>query len=338
MKLKQLKGMDFSEDKIARAVKDKKALALVLQYGFGCKLACQMCYASKGEEIKKFKQKSSSSSMLSLYDYMELIKDAKKAGIEAVHVSGEGDPMESMEFFDLIELIREHELQPVVYSHGLDVNRGVAKFFRKLGVSFIGKCHSFESRINDELVGKELYSYMRAGDPAVPAHIKYLMDEGMHLKNMLGVNCIINSKNFGEVPAMWRWMRKNLIVPMMEFVVPSGFALDHPELDISEDKRKFIHEQIYNLDRGLGIDYEFSMGPYPGDRKCDSRPLLMIDLFGNARVCASSYVPFGNVRESSLPELVAKHYEIEEVLDRKHKNNGVYCECSKYCESQQCKK
>ncbi|MBU1165264.1 radical SAM protein [Patescibacteria group bacterium] len=325
-----LVGMDFTDVEIKKAVKKNKALALALQYGYNCSLNCRMCYAAKGEELKKLI--FGSVTKLSFKEYDNLFLHAKKIGIKSVYISGEGEPMHNVnEFFKLVELINKNQLTPIVFTNGTNINRQVAKKINKYNISIIGKLLSFNPKNNNNLVGNNnAYKYLKVGGYSVPSHIKYLIEEGLAKQNRLAVNCIVNKLNYVEIPKIWKWMRDQNIIPFMEFIVLSGNAKNNLEIDVAEKQRISICKKIYNLDQKLGYQYKYSLGPFIGHRKCDSRPLLMIDLFGNCRVCACTYFSIGDIRKESLSFLIKKNYEIEKQLNRTYKNDSVFCECAKY--------
>ncbi|MBT7902554.1 radical SAM protein [Candidatus Woesearchaeota archaeon] len=325
-------GMDFSQQQMEGAVKNKNALVLGLQYGHGCELACIMCYAAEGKEILQMVG-SDNPKPLSLDDYARMFGQAKDIGIDAVHISGEGDPLINLdEFFDLLSLAREHDLLPVVYSHCAKVDRDIAKRLDEFGASVIGKLHSLNPKINEFLVGNsDVYNYVQVGGGWIPENMLFLMERGLGEQNRLGANCIVMSANYSEAENVWEFMRSQSIIPMMEFMVLSGNAKDYYKMDVGAADRVKLHRRIYELDQSMGLEYDFSLGPFLGHRKCDSRPIILLDLFGNARLCVSSYEEFGNFRDQELGELVESHYRLEESLGRNYGNEGVFCECAKYC-------
>jgi MoaA/NifB/PqqE/SkfB family radical SAM enzyme len=327
-------GSKISDSEKKEALINKKALTLVLFFGYGCELACPMCYAGINSEVKKLLR--STDKMLNFDEYRNILIAAKKQGIKYVGISGEGDPLINIDkFFKLVTLINEQELIPIVETNGVKIDKNVAEQLYKKGVSVIGKCHSFNPSINNYLVGKnDVYQYEKIDNISVPSHIKHLIDVGMTVENRLGINTVITTKNNDEVENIWEWERKNNIIPFMEFIVHLGYAKENTFLDIPEKMRMEIHNKIYALDKKLGYSYDFSLGLYPGDRTCDNRTIIMIDMFGNSKLCACSYLSIGNIREDSFDDLIKKHYQVEEDLGRKYLNDSVYCECERYNQSQ----
>jgi MoaA/NifB/PqqE/SkfB family radical SAM enzyme len=328
-----LKGINHSPIEVKAALEEKRALSLVLQYGYGCTLACKMCYAGVGTEMAKMhKPLDVKSNELSLDEYDHIIGQAKDAGIKSVYISGEGEPMTNRdEFIELIKIVTSHDLSPVVFTNGLYIDQAFAKTLSNCNVSVIGKCHSFSPSINNYIVGDDTqYTYSLFHGEKVPDHIIYLHNAGLAEKDQLGMNTIVTSNNYDEIEKIWLWSRKLNIFPFMEFIVHAGYADQSSDLDISADKREHIHRRVHALDQELGFKYDLSLGPYLGNRTCDSRILLTIDLFGIVRVCACTYYPFGNIREESLHYFIKKHYQVEEELGRCHTNDTVYCECERF--------
>lgn len=329
-----LLGSSFSDSEKEYALSNKKALTLVIYFGYGCELSCPMCYAGVTSEVKKLLRPTDK--MLNFNEYRDILIAAKNHGIKNVGISGEGDPLINVDnFFKLVTLIIEQGLAPIVETNGVKIDQNVAKKLYETGVSVIGKCHSFNTSINNYLVGKnDVYEYVEIDGAMVPSHIKYLMNVGMTEVNRLGINTVINIKNYDEIEKMWEWERKNNIIPFMEFMVSLGYARKNSFLDIPEKMRLEMHKKIYELDNKLGFSYDFSLGLYPGERTCDNRTIIMIDMFGNSKLCACTYFPLGNIREESLDDLVKKHYQVEEELGRTYSNDSVYCECQRYNQSQ----
>lgn len=328
-----LKGIYHPPDEVKAALEEKRALSLVLQYGFGCTLACRMCYAGVGEEMQKMHDHLGEKfDALTLPEYDDIIGQAKAEGIQSVYVSGEGEPMASRdEFTELINLIAAHGLTPVVFTNGLNIDQEYAGFLSSRNVSVIGKCHSFSPATNNYIVGDETqYTYNQFHGAEVPDHIIYLHKAGLAEKSQLGMNTIVTRKNYHEIEKIWLWCRQLGIFPFMEFIVHSGYADHVSDLDISAQEREAIHKKVHALDQELGFEYQLSLGPYLGNRTCDSRLLLTVDLCGVVRVCACTYYPVGNVRDESVHSLIKKHYQVEENLGRRHTNDTVFCECERF--------
>jgi MoaA/NifB/PqqE/SkfB family radical SAM enzyme len=328
-----LNGIFHPPDEVKAALDEKRALNLVLQYGYGCTLACQMCYAGVGEEMLKMHDRLGvNSAKLSLHEYTQIIGEAKLEGMKSVYVSGEGEPMTDRdEFTELIKIIADHDLTPVVFTNGLYIDEDFARTLCGHNVSVIGKCHSFSPALNNEIVGDDSqYSYSQLHGERVPDHIIHLYNAGLAEKNQLGMNTIVTRKNYAEIEKIWLWCRELGIYPFMEFIVHAGYGQHAAALDISGREREAIHKKVHALDQELGYEYDLSLGPYLGNRTCDSRILLTIDLFGIVRVCACTYYPIGDIREESLAYFVKKHYQVEEELGRRHTNDTVFCECERF--------
>jgi|GEM_PF-5198283 len=324
-----LKWMDFSRAELDEAIANERALALGLFYGYGCELACRMCYASTGGEVKNMVG-DQPLKRLAAEEYDDLLDQAVEHGIKVVGISGEGEPMMNTEgFFDLVGRIRDRRLGIVVETNGVKIDREVAERLRDCGASVIGKCFSLDPAKNDYMVGKTgVYEYVELDGARVPSHIKHLIDVGMAADCRVGVNTVITSDNHEEVETIWRWMREHDLIPYMEFMVHLGYAKNGQE-DLTDDARLEIHERVRALDARLGYDYPLSLGLYPGPRTCDNRFVAMIDLFGNSKVCACTYFPIGNIRDDRLDQIIARHYEIEHKLGRVYANDSVRCECEK---------
>jgi MoaA/NifB/PqqE/SkfB family radical SAM enzyme len=265
-------------------------------------------------------------------EYDDIVGQAKNHGVKSVYISGEGEPITHRdEFIELIQIVISHDLTPVVFTNGLQIDQDFAHTLSGLNVSVIGKCHSFSPEVNNYIVGDDQqYGYQLFHGQQVPDHIVFMHNAGMAEKHQLGMNTIVTGKNYNEIEKIWLWCREVGIYPFMEFIVHAGYAHHNPEMDISIQQREAIHKKVHALDQQLGFEYDLSLGPYLGNRTCDSRILITVDLFGVVRVCACTYYPIGNIREESLESLIKKHYQVEEDLGRRHTNDTVFCECEKF--------
>lgn len=326
-KIPEVEGLRYSKEEIDYAVEKRKLLVLYIAYNTRCNLACPFCSTERGErEGKELAQKGLEAPLLNFQEIKKLIMDGARMGANAVCFYGEGEPLLDKElFFRAVERIREHGMTPVLYTNGTLIDCQTAKRLFESKVSIVAKLYSLKSGVNELLTGeKHIYRYAKQGGACVPSYIKHLLEAGYKGTNRFALHTVVIKKNYPEIEEIWKWEREQGIIPHMDFLYAPM------DLDISKEQREMLSKKIWELDKELGYDYEFSTGSRLGHGKCDMRATLFIGPRGFGRVCFATYRFLGNAREAPLSRIYGQKLAADKNLNRYCDQNCVYCDCYKF--------
>lgn len=187
-----------------------------------------------------------------------------------------------------------------MFTNGTLVTKEVAKKLFDLNVFIIPKLNSFIPRVQDYLAGaKGAYQKMRRG-------LENLMNAGFNKTepSRLSLESIICRKNYKEIPDIFRFCRKNNIIPYIELVTFKGRAKENTDLAITREEAKKLFYDILKIDRE---EFGFDWIPIPPIIATTCRKLLYnmyIDCQGNVKPCVAVDVYAGNVRSKSLKEML----------------------------------
>lgn len=326
MKPPKLVGYEFDKSEIEGAVKNKKLLALLLAYNTKCNLHCPFCFTQSGKKaICELKKQKISTDLLNFEGLKRIIDNGIELGIKSVVFWGEGEPLLDKElFFSLVKYANKKKLTPVLFTNGTKIDKKTAKLLFENNVSVVGKLHSLNPKINKYLTGdrNDLYKYIEFDSILAPSYIKYLLDAGYKNTNRFALQTVVTSKNYDEIAELWKWNRERGIIPYTDFLyLPS-------DLDVSKEKRIELQKKIWKLDKELGYNYDFFIGPHLGPKgACDNRANLYIGAHGIARLCGATYVFLGNARKESLKDILSKKIEADKKFCRYLGKECAYCDC-----------
>ncbi|MCX6821774.1 MAG: radical SAM protein [Candidatus Aenigmarchaeota archaeon] len=329
----ELRGYEFSKKKIEDAKKDGKLLLLFLAYNENCNLECPFCFTEHGIKSRTDLKKQITEPELLTPDELEgLITQGKKLGVESVCFYGEGEPLLNKNlFFRLVDRCNELGITPILFTNGTLVDKKIAKKLFENNISVVGKLYSLKPEINECLTGnKRIYKYVNYSSVKVPSHIKFLLEAGFTNTDRFALDTVITSKNYYEIPSIWKWERNNGIIPYADFLyLPCRVT---KELDVSKEKREKLCRKIWRLDKELGYHYPLQIGPKLGNRHCDGRATLVIEAHGIAKLCPASYIFIGNVRSDSLKSILKKQEKIKIDIGWSCDNTCVYCDAYRQTE------
>ncbi len=320
-----LVGYEFDDKIVTQYIKEHKMLILLLAYNTQCNLACPFCFTRTGKRSTSvLKEQGKPSNPLQYDELVELIDQSIEFGIKSVCFFGEGDPLLDDEnislFFRLVEYVNEKKLIPIVFTNGVMVDKKMASNLFEQNVTVVGKLYSLILSVNECLTGnRNIYKYVPFKSQTVPSHIVSLAQAGFLNSNRFALHTVVTSKNYSEIVKIWQWERDVGIIPYVDFL----YTYEDRDLDISYDKIENLCKAIHDLDKSLGYDYGYRVGPHIGHRICNTSIAITIGVNGDVRICPAVFDKFlGDVREKSLKEILAERPEIEKNLNFKCEDKG----------------
>lgn len=309
-----------------------------------CNARCVGCYTNAGLMAKSEKDKYRQP-FLTESDWVRLL-DELTPHIRTLVLSGLGDatfqnwPMNQR----IIDHALQNELQVLLFTNGLVMDEAMADWIaERVGITIIGKWLHTNAVDNQFLLGLPTRlqdGYVQREGTLLPRHLSLLMDRGLQADNRLAVANTVLKHNLPVVPFQWRWLRERQVIPIFSWLVPTpgmGYAA---KFELDQDLELWQKEQLtrecWSIDRELGIEWEFCMGPKISASGCKDDRLLYFGPIGDVRVCPSSHdTPQAFWPEQSVCEVMAIKAGHESTLGsiRSSIEGKATCICSTLCAS-----
>lgn len=305
----------FSDEEINSCKERGGLLSIELEFTRRCNLRCLYCYSSAGE---------SRDNELTLNEIKDVILQAKALGVRKVILLGGGEPLLYSGVFDIIDFINSQNMQQVLFTNGLLIDRDTAHRLFNMRIPVVIKHNSFKADVQDYLAGiTGAYEKIQQG-------LNNLLEAGYPDSSAaLGIQTIVCNQNKEEIPDMWRWARSRGIIPYFEMLTIQGRAKQHEELylDISEVKR--IFDELRDIDeREFGINWKShpTIAAFSCKRHYYS---CLINSTGGVQPCTGVDLEVGNIREKPLAEII-RQSEVIKRLRNIDKNITGHCRDCEY--------
>jgi radical SAM protein with 4Fe4S-binding SPASM domain len=283
-------SLDFSDHDISSCLKSKGLLSIELEFTRKCNLRCLYCYSGAGmprkDELRKEEIKS-------------IIHQAKDLGARKIILLGGGEPLLYNGFNDIVQYIRSLGLQQVLFTNGTLITEETVRFLLRHRVSVIIKQNSLNPEIQDMLAG------VQGSFEKIQHGIRVLMDAGYPAGNSaLGIQTVICRQNIHELPSMWTWAREKGIIPYFEVLTMQGRARNNAALSVTPPEAGTLFEQLEHIDK-VKFGIKWRLHPTIAAFSC-RRHLYscLINSQGCVQPCTGVDVSIGNVRDTSLKELL----------------------------------
>ncbi len=312
-------GKEFSPEEIAEVKKKGGLLSLELELSRVCNLRCIYCYASSGVALEN---------ELSQDEIFSVIDQAIELGVKKIIVLGGGEPLLYPYLFEVIEYIRKKKKVVDLFTNGLCMTPEVAKKLFDLGVGVVLKMNSRNPEVQDFLAGK------KGTYTAIVEGLQALQEAGYpDEEHALGVETIICQQNYDELPDLWRWARKEGIVPYVEAMTMQGRATEYPELELPPNKVKELFEELSRIDR-----VEFLCGwqahpPLVASQCARHEYSCTVTSVGEVHPCPGVNISVGDIREKSLADILQSSPVIHDLRDIRTQIKGEckICENNDHC-------
>jgi len=299
-----------------------------------CQLKCVHCYGAFGQNIK---------SELTTEEIFNLIDELDSLGVFAIFIGG-GEPTLHPDFFKICEYVLSKDMNVVISTNGVDIDKEMAKEFYKLG-NYVGVQVSLEGpneKINDSMRGKNSFKRALIG-------LKNLQHAGLNPT----IGTTITNLNYKYIEEMINFCI-SLGVPHIHFMclMPSGRGDTlYEKLKLSPTQRIWITKKLRGLKNKykdkIGIDfanfyqqppskefnpeksYDFVDKIYAG---CEAaRVKAVVTSTGDVLGCEilREYIG-GNIRQNSFLEIWENSKVFETIRSRNAKTIKGKCTHCKY--------
>lgn len=290
----EILGMDFSKEEKAAAIEKERLLLLTVLTAMDCNFSCPYCFTKGWDPSKGIP--------LDLSEWDNVFKEARALGAKSIWWVGVGEPLMLSSHIDFIHTIKQNGLVPLCFTNGSLLSERTAAEWFDLGASVYIKVNSFDPEIQDNLVGN-----INGASRKIQRGLRFLMEAGFNktFPSRLALQSVLTRQNLKDIPNLYRWARRNNIIPFFEIIVHTNPIILESivDIDLTKEEMKIIFEKLLEIDeKEFGYSWVPSP-PYVG-RQCDKyKYALTINPFGDILSCAASKVTLGNIRRKSLEEL-----------------------------------
>ena len=307
-------GMEFTPQEIADCLKAEGLLSLELELSRACNLRCIYCYASSGQPMEN---------ELSLEEIFNVIDQAVDMGARKIIVLGGGEPLIYPHIFDVIDYILAKNVVVDLFTNGTYIDEHTAGelYRRKIAISM--KMNSRTAEVQDLLAGKQdTFTAIEKGFAA-------LKGAGYPDKDhTLGIETIVCRQNIEEIPGLWRWARKQFIIPYVEMMTLQGRASENLSLAVSNEEVRTLFEELAAIDsKEFGRKWE-PLPPLAASRCARHEYSCTVTSVGEVNPCPGVSIAIGNIREQSLKNILHTSTVIHELRNIRQNIKGQCSQCS----------
>lgn len=307
-------NFEFSNQEIEEAVKNNRLLSMEIEFSLRCNFHCQYCYVP---------QQPVFDNELNPEEIQSAILQARDLGAKKIIILG-GEPMVYARILNMLRFIRGEGLSVEMFTNGFQINADIAGQFFDLGIDVVLKMNSQNENIQDALAGKK-GAYL-----IIQEAFNNLKQAGYPAKDKrLGISTIICEQNFDELIGMWEWLRKQNIEPYFEVMTPQGKARSNEWLSVDLPELKDLFFKISEIDRkNYGIKWD-PQPPLMGIKCLRHQFSCLLNSQGYILPCVGVNIPLGNIRQSSLKDILAESEVMEDLRNYRKNIKGPCRKCDK---------
>ncbi len=312
-------GLEFSPEEISASRDRQGLLSLELELSRACNLRCLYCYAESGTPPEN---------ELTLDEIYNIIDQAIELGARKIIILGGGEPLLYPDLFPVIDAIQSKGASADLFTNGMFITPEKAQALYDRGVSVVIKMNSRKAEVQDYLAGRE------GAFEAIEKGLSHLKAAGYPDKDhTLGVETIVCQQNYDELPDLWRWARKQSIIPYVEMMTLQGRAKANPDLEVPSHEVMKLFEVLSNIDRD---EFGNNWTPHPplAASQCARHEYsCTVTSTGEINPCPGVSVTVGNIREQSLAEIIKTSPVIQDLRSIRERIKGPCFECDHgfYC-------
>ncbi len=316
---KEYWGLEFSPDEIADCKTNRGLLSMELELSRACNLRCTYCYASSGVALAQ---------ELSLHEITSVIDQAAALGARKIIIIGGGEPLLYPHLLTVIDYIRGKNMMADLFTNAtlIDHKMAAALYQRQVAISM--KMNSRKEEVQDALAAK--VGTFKAIEKGLAALLAAGYPDERH---PLGIETIICQQNYDELPDLWRWARRQDIIPYFEVLTSQGRALAHTDLDVPPPALKKLFEQLAEIDKKEFGQSWTPRPPLAGSHCARHEYSCTITATGDVQPCPGVSISTGNIREQPLAAILRTSTVIQDLRNIRQTIKGQCgrCDHGEFC-------
>jgi MoaA/NifB/PqqE/SkfB family radical SAM enzyme len=296
---------DFTQEQyeqVLRADDDRHLmLSLGLTTGPGCNMKCIFCYNDGGtrEAGRSF------TDLMTLADFEKAIKQSASLGAESAIIVGVGETMMDKKILQIIELIAESGMYPMIFTNGTRMDKETVKFLFKNRTTVYLSLNAVNEVLFDRIsASKGLFSKVMEGiDNCLEAGFGKLTARHGFTVTDFGVNTMVmksNAEHLGEIEQFCR-ERDILFTCRMPEKLGTAPSFWQKYIASSPQEEEKLKQTVARYYKGGEV--------FRTDNGClfwVAGVLLGVD--GQARLCYSlnNNKDFGNIKTDSMRDIILR--------------------------------
>jgi len=308
----------FSREDIRACVRRRGLLSLEIEFSLACNFRCPYCYADAEAPPEA----------LSVVAFEGVLRQARELGARRIVILG-GEPMLYPHLRAMIDFIVGLGMEVEMFTNGTGMTREAAEFMARRRVAVVVKKNTMDPGLQNQLTGCDC-GYEIIHDALANLRLAgYPGDDG----RSLAVSTIVCPENLAELPALWRWSRRQGIEPYVEMITPQGGARDNARFAVPPARIRTLFEELCAIDREEFGHRWTPQPPLVGHACLRHQYSCLVGASGIVFPCVGVTIPIGDVRHESLRDILAR----SEILDdlRRHrqtiKEPCANCEQAESC-------
>ena len=317
-----LAGYTLEPPRAIRARDNGKLLTIRLETSLLCNFNCLYCNNNAGIPTHD---------ELSITDIRNILPEVRRLGAESVVLIGGGEPLLYPGIRDLTSFIHRAGMTPVIITNGFSLTEEFCSFFLDHNTSILLKCDSFDRNTQDRLAGKTgaHAAIMRSIDLLLKVYD--VVSDPLHLRT--GLSFVATRLNHDGILPIWKFCRENNLYPNLEEFIPRGRGLsNYDTLYLDAVSVHSLKMQLLTLDREqYGYDWILH-SPLPGHGCLQPLCSVYITSTGSVRPCPDIDIPWFNVKQTSLSEIMATpFFKLARSVDKHLHGKCGACEYNPRC-------
>ncbi|MDD5452274.1 MAG: radical SAM protein [Desulfovibrionales bacterium] len=286
---------------------------VLLRIGLGltraCNLSCLYCVTDAGI----------AGSEMTMHEYADLLQQARALGVRTVALVGEGEPLLFTALTELLDILQNFNMKPILFTNGLMLNVDLAHRLWDAGASVILKMNSLDPRIHDDLVGcvGAHHGAMRALDILLAAGFSDCEP------TRLGIQTVIVPSNLKNIEDLWRFCRQGNYYPYFETLRRCGRAASRPSLVVPKTGLAKLFLRLQSIDLEVfGLTWD-AHPPHVAHTCQQHFYSCYVRADGSVTPCSGLSIVQGNVCGSSLRHIL--NQPLFQRLRKMHENIQGAC-------------
>lgn len=278
--------------------------------GSECNMRCIFCFTKCG---KRFLGEKCIDNNIVINFLKEASKFAYNRELMNYFLVSEGEPTLNPDLIPMLYEISSLGGTITIFSNLLDLSPDIIDAFCDIKNLFVcGKLYGFTEKTNDYLTGVQGSYY------AMKKNIAILIDKGLAREKRLGVQCVMTSRNIDECFDIFKWARRNEIVPHLMMFRKQGYGENRMELELSIDRLNKFFVKCSEYDRINYLNEWNAKLPLMVHGDCNIPGInIYLTNNGDLKICACADNAIGNYFDDRLEDVLAS-----EEYEKARKNGG----------------